>query len=81
MSSSFYGVLKREGLTNSESGEVVFRANELEVVKYQYVAHCTSAKCNGGDREYGSVVKRNADKKDVYCRDCGSAIFFEKIKL
>jgi hypothetical protein len=77
---SFINWVHREGLSNfGQDKDVVFTANEFAIVKYKYVAHCTSYACTG-HHDYGTVVKE-VGKGVVDCLDCGSALFFEKVKV
>ena len=51
-----------------------------DVKKYKFIANCTSRHCTN-TTEYSTVVKPLANAKDFFCRDCGSALFTERVEV
>lgn len=51
-----------------------------DLKKYKFTAYCTSYMCTG-NVSYDTKIKPNANKHDDFCRDCGSALFWEKKEI
>jgi len=56
------------------------KSEDSEIKKYRFVPNCTSYSCTK-NAEYATIVKKNVFRNEMFCPDCGHALFWEKFNI